>query len=110
MGSGFLSGHSLSLSVFKVLLFWSVRGRFAGRARFAVSVDGFEYVRARFPSNEDILEQCSLCCVFVLCGVPSRRVSWSLSLVQAKQPFVWPLGERLKIEMEGYSPVIQSNL
>ena len=55
--SGFLSVHSLSLSAFKVLLFWLVRSRFADRARFAVGVDGFEYVRARFLSTEGILEQ-----------------------------------------------------
>lgn len=73
-GSGFLSGHSLSLSAFKVLLFWLVRSRFADLACFTVGVDGVEYVRARFPSTEGILEQCNLCCVlFRICAVGSAE-------------------------------------
>ena len=80
-----------------------------------MSVDGFEYVRARFLSTEDILEQCSLCCVFVLCcreclvDGQAGRCRWS----KPSSRFVWPLGERQKIEMEGHSPVspvTQSNL
>lgn len=62
-GSDFLSGHLWTSSVFEVLLFRSVQRRFAGGARFAASGDGFERARARFPSTEDILELCGLCCV-----------------------------------------------
>jgi len=62
-GDGFLSGHLFSLSAFGALLLWPVQSRFADGACLAAGGGAFESVRARFPSTEDILEQCGLCCV-----------------------------------------------
>lgn len=61
--SPWVARGSSFLSAFEVLLLWSVQRRFAGGSCFAASSDVFECVRVRFPSTEDILEQCGLCCV-----------------------------------------------
>jgi hypothetical protein len=58
-GDSFLSGCLFSLSAFEVLPCWPVQSRFAGGACFVATGDTFEYVRVRFPSTEDILEQCN---------------------------------------------------
>lgn len=96
---------SLSWSAFKVLLFWLVRCRFADRACFAVSVDGFEYVRARFPSTEGILKQCTLCCVlFRICAVGSVESMGKVVAVAGPSSRLFGLaaGRTSEIGMKGH--------